>query len=274
MRAEMHPPFEIHATPGAEARPGPRRDCWRLEIPPGPQRSYRLAQLDDTTSRARNSFSWTPPLTLSLRARVSAPEIPGTWGFGLWNDPFSLSLGFGGGARRLPALPNAAWFFYASSHNYLSLRDDLPARGFLAQAFRSSNLPAPLLALASPALPLLAWPRLARQLRALLRRLICEDSFALAPDVTQWQRYSLEWRVDRVVFQAGDQTFESGITPRSRLGLVIWVDNQYLAWPPTGKLSYGVLANPVSAWLEVDELSVAVSRAAEGLCYNPAHAQP
>src|SRR5512144_3136865 len=96
---------------------------WRLEIPAGSAGRYRLAQLDDYSNLPRRAFPWQAPLSLSLRARASQSSLPGTWGFGLWNDPFALSLGFGG-ERRIPALPNAAWFFFASAPNYLSLRDD------------------------------------------------------------------------------------------------------------------------------------------------------
>ena len=78
----------------------------------------------------RREFSARPPLTFSLRARASSESIPGTWGFGLWNDPFGLSLGFGGNPFSLPALPNAIWFFHASPKNYLSFREDKPAQGF------------------------------------------------------------------------------------------------------------------------------------------------
>ena len=94
-------------------------------------------------------------LSLSLRARTSSISPAGTWGFGLWNDPFGLSLGFGGSPFRLPALPNAVWFFYASKQNYLSFTDDKARRhgkGFLAQTFRSPKFH-PLLILAGLALP-------------------------------------------------------------------------------------------------------------------------
>ena len=75
----------------------------------------RYSQEDN--SRIASDFS------LSLSARVSSDSIPGTWGFGLWNHPFGLSIGFGGSPWRLPALPNAVWFFGASEENYLSFRD-------------------------------------------------------------------------------------------------------------------------------------------------------
>jgi hypothetical protein len=34
---------------------------------------------------------------------------------------------------------------------------------------------------------------------------------------------------------------------------VIWVDNQYAAWPPSGRLSYGTLENHLQAWIEIDD---------------------
>jgi len=247
--------------PAAELRPGIADGSWHLEVPPGPAGSYRLAQLDDYTTLSRPHFPHRPPVTLQLRARVSDPQIPGTWGFGLWNDPFSLSLGLGGGTRRFPALPNAAWFFSASPQNYLSFREDKPARGFIAQTFRSTSLPAPLLALSAPLLPPLLWPRLARAIRPHFRCWIQEDSFSLfsmqtcqVSDPSEWHAYTLEWGRERVIFTVDGQTFESGISPKGPLGLVIWVDNQYAAFFPDGKLAYGTLANPQPAWLEIEDL--------------------
>jgi hypothetical protein len=87
---------------------------YRLSIPSGKANQYRLAQLDDYTQLRRKEFPLRAPVSLSLSARTSSESIPGTWGFGLWNDPFGLSLGFGGTPWRLPALSNAAWFFGAS----------------------------------------------------------------------------------------------------------------------------------------------------------------
>jgi len=256
MSITLKPEFTIHHTPEVEVQNGNQEGFWHLEIPHGPQGSYRLAQLDDYTSLSRKAFLHKSTLIFSLRARVSNPDIPGTWGFGLWNDPFSLSLGLGGGMRRFPALPNAAWFFYASSQNYLSFRDDLPANGFIAQTFQSPNLPAPLMTLAAPAFPLLLWPWIARKLRLIFRRWIPEDSSALDVDVTQWQSYALKWLEDRVIFTVDDQTFETRISPKAPLGLVIWIDNQYAAFPPNGKLTYGTLANHQSAWLEIEAFSL------------------
>src|SRR5688572_9729149 len=128
------------STPGASVGEHSSEDggkAYRLSIPVGPADKYRLAQLDDYAKLSRSQFLLRPPIRLSLSARTSSNSIPGTWGFGLWNDPFGLSLGFGGNPFRLPVLPNAAWFFGASEENYLSFRDDKPSQGFLAQTFRS-----------------------------------------------------------------------------------------------------------------------------------------
>jgi hypothetical protein len=93
-----------------------------LSIPAGKADQYRLAQLDDYAQLQRKDFPHPTPYSLSISARTSSDSIPGTWGFGFWNDPFGMSLGFGGSPFRLPALPNAAWFFGASEENYLSFK--------------------------------------------------------------------------------------------------------------------------------------------------------
>jgi hypothetical protein len=252
----MQTGLEIRRTPKAVVRPGANSGAWRLEIPAGPQGIYKLAQLDNYTTLPRAKFPYQPPLRLSLRARVSDLHINGTWGFGLWNDPFTLSLGLGGGMRRFPALPNAAWFFFASPQNYLSFQDDKPAKGFLAQSFQSKRIPTPVLALSTLGFPLLLWHRFARRLRPIFRRVIEEDSFALGVDVTQWHSYTLEWQKKQVIFKINNQTFITRISPKVPMGLVIWIDNQYAAFQPDGRFSYGTLENIQPSWLEIEAFSI------------------
>ncbi len=247
--------LERRSTPGAEVQA--LAHGWRLSIPAGPAGTYRWAQLDDYLQRRRSGFLWRPPTRLSLCARVSATDLPGTWGFGLWNDPFSVSLGLGGTARRLPALPNAAWFFFASPPNHLAVHDHHPAQGFLAATFASASVPPPLLALAALGLPLFAWPGSARLLRRLARRFVREEAINLAVDPSEWHSYSLEWREEEVRFAVdGAVCCETPISPRGRLGLVLWIDNQYAAFPPSGILHFGTLPNPEPAWLELDGVQV------------------
>jgi hypothetical protein len=241
-------------SPGAKVEEFSHNDhgkIFRLSIPAGPANQYRLAQLDDYTKIKRNKFVLHFPVRLDLSARVSSESIPGTWGFGLWNDPFGLSLGFGGNPFQLPALPNAVWFFGASKESHLSFRDDKPAQGFLAQTFRSPRFH-PLLISAALALPFSR-----KTTRGLMSRVIGEDGVRLDVDVTQWHRYRLDWREDRVTFEVDDaRVFESTVTPERPLGLVIWIDNQYAAFTPQGKIGFGVLENPEPAWLEIKDVKI------------------
>jgi len=252
-----------------------------LSIPAGPADAYRLAQLDDYAKLPRRRFPHhslilrhAQHIALSLLACTSSESIAGTWGFGLWNDPFGLSLGFGGNPFRLPVLPNAVWFFGASEENYLSFRnagrgDPAPtANGFLAQIFRAPRFH-PLLILAGLALPFSR-----RMTRRLLGRVIKEDGAQLwnnenrsrnnasklaesrVVDPTQWHRYRFEWSAKRVLFEVDDVlVFESPVSPNPPLGLVIWIDNQYAAFTPDGKIGMGVLQNE-AAWLEVKEITI------------------
>jgi hypothetical protein len=228
---------------------------YRLTIPEGSPGNFRLAQLDDYMGLPRRRFPWRSPLTISLQARTSRPDIPGTHGFGLWNDPFSFSFGFGS-SNLLPALPNAAWFFFASQPNHLSFRDDLPANGALAATFRSPRIPT---WLASPGLigaPLLLIPPASRLARKAASRIIRQDSAQLNHDPTEWHRYHLEWRGDRVSFYLDEQVvLVTNISPHGPLGFVLWIDNQYAAWTPEGRLKYGTLPSP-SGWLEVKNLNI------------------
>ncbi len=246
---------EAQKTAGSEVvalAPG----AWRLSIPGGPGGRYRLAQLDDYSRLSRHQFLWRPPAWLEVRARASETQLPGTWGFGLWNDPFTASLGLAGTARRIPTLPQAAWFFYASPPNHLALHDAHPAQGLLAATFASRRVPALVLMVAWLVLPLLAWPLTARLLRRAARCFVAEDALRLDLDPTYWHTYRLEWRADEVNFTVdGEPCFTTTVAPRGPLGRVLWIDNQYAAFSPDRRLRFGTLPNE-AAWLEVENIQI------------------
>jgi hypothetical protein len=244
------------ATKNSHAQP--TENGWRLGIEKGDAQSYRNAQLDDYSKLPRNQYSHRPStlFRMDLRARISTPSAAGTWGFGLWNEPFGLSLGLGGNPFQLPALPNAAWFFYASPPNYLSFKSPSTgnrggvASGFMAQTFRSPKFH-PLLFPAGLALPFSR-----KMTRKLLSKVIDEDSSALSVDPTQWHSYRLEWSPQGVAWDVDEtRVFESPISPNPPLGIVIWIDNQYAAFTPEGRIAFGVLENG-EEWLEVRDIVI------------------
>lgn len=261
--------MKSRTTPGASI--DKTENGYLLRIPEGDSSSYRFAQIDDYFGLPRRKFPH-HSLNLSLRAKTSGSSLRGTWGFGLWNDPFGMSLGFGGRRWQFPALPNAIWFFGASEENYLSFtsggrvsRPPLPGNGFLAQSFRSPKFHL-LLILAG-----LVFPFSRKLTREILGRVIEEDAVALwnaearfrnstsklvnsRIDPTQWHGYRLEWSQRRAAWYVDDAlVFESPVSPNPPLGLVIWIDNQFAAFTPQGKISFGVLEGP-EASLEVENI--------------------
>lgn len=257
----MIPGLQTRRNGGATVREL-EQGLWRLELPPGPAGVYRWGQLDDYMHHPRRDFPWRLPLDgrslrLELRARVSAANLPGTWGFGFWNDPFSASLGIGGTSMRLPALPNCAWFFYAGPPNYLAFRDTHPAQGLLAATFASPRIPSLLLAPGAVALPLLTFRAGARLVRRVASRLINEEGALVQGDPTAWRTYRLDWGEKSVSFFVdGEVVLTTPASPPGPLGLVLWIDNQYAAFPASGRLSMGASESPAPAWLEVKDITL------------------
>ena len=90
-----------------------------------------------------------------------------------------------------------------------------------------------------------------------MSKVIAEDGIRLGVDPCQWHRYRLEWSQNRIVWEVDDvQVFESDVSPNPPLGLVIWIDNQYAAFTPEGRIGFGVLENPEPAWLEVKDVEI------------------
>jgi hypothetical protein len=102
----------------------------------------------------------------------------------------------------------------------------------------------------------LALPFSHKLARKLLSRIVQEDSSVLSVDVTQWHRYKLEWKEMRSTFWVDDVlVFTSSINPRPPLGVIIWIDNQFAAFTPEGKIGFGVLPNH-EEWLEIKDLEI------------------
>lgn len=232
-------------------------DRAQLELPP--TRAYADAQLDDTQNLPRRALRWKPPLRFSLRARASPAAPRGTFGFGFWNDPFSLSLGMGGSARRLPAAPQCAWFFYGSPPHDLALAEGAPGWGWKAQVLSFRRLPPLLLAPVAAGGALLAsLPAPRRWAFRQARRFYRAEERMLDADPSAWHAYAVEWTGSAVHFSVdGGEVLRAVFPPLPPLGLVLWIDNQYAVASPEKGFGFGVLPLDRGQALELDDARMA-----------------
>jgi hypothetical protein len=220
---------------------------------------YSNSQIDDYQGLPRSRFAWYPPLRLTVRARFShaAEQLRGTAGFGFWNDPLLMTQ------KRLPAMPRAVWFFYASAPSHMKFDIDAPGHGWKAasiDAQRGATLVwAPLAPLLVPLMNLgpvysTCWPHIQRALR--IREAV------IPVDMTRWHTYVLHWGKEYSRFRlVGEGAGSSGPllaapSPRGPLGFVMWQDNQYLALTPWGYIRWGLLDVPSRQWMEVDHVEI------------------
>jgi hypothetical protein len=251
-RVAAAPPRAPSAAPGSALL----FDRAELRLPPA--RFYGDAQLDDTRNLPRESFQWRPPLRFSVRARTSIPDPRGTFGFGFWNDPFSISLGMGGAARKLPAAPQCAWFFYGSPPLDLPLAEGIPGAGWKAQTLTFRRMPTILLApIAAGGGLLAAFPPTRRWAFRQARRFYRARERLLEIDPSEWHEYVLEWSAASVRFLVdGRETLLSDHPPLPPLGLVLWIDNQYAVASPEKGFGFGVLPLEREQTLELENARI------------------
>ena len=215
---------------------------------------YTNAQIDDYHDLPRGRFTWRPPLTLTVRARFSHPqgELRGTAGFGFWNDPFLMT------GTRMPTLPRALWFFYASSPSDMKLDLGAPGRGWKAATIDALRPIAFLLApLALPAALLMNVPALRHALWPPIQRALNVRETRLDVPMTDWHTYAIDWGRERSAFSVdGEEVLPDAPSPQGPLGFVMWLDNQYMIVKPWGRFGWGLLDAPGRQWLEVDQLAL------------------
>jgi len=243
-------------TGGGSVRESPG-GTFRLIIPPT-TRGYAVAQVDDYRKLPRRRFPWRPPLRLSLRARALHPHPIGTLGFGFWNDPFTFSLGQSGAARRIPAAPQALWFFYGSPPSDMALVPGVPGHGWKASSLDTPTIPSLLLApIAAGAVALAQVPCLRHWVMRVALRAINADECLLDLDLREWHLYSITWLPEGASFEVDRETVLNVSTPPSGpLGFVAWIDNQYAVASPDGGFRFGILPTEKEQWLEIADLSL------------------
>lgn len=248
-----------------------------LHKPPATTDGYANSQIDDYQNLRRRDFLWRPPLTFSIRARFShaaiaptaaskvsaAPLTPtvdtltGTAGFGFWNDPFMMT-----DARR-PTLPRAIWFFYSAPPSNMDLALDVPGYGWKAATIDAQRpLFYTLLPTAPIALPLMHSKPIYRALWPIAQRAI-NVSEAMIPQLltpqlmTQWHTYRIDWQPKTAAFYIDDDLLmECQTPPRGPLGLVIWIDNQYMVVTPQGRVRHGFVASHKAEAMEIDWVQI------------------
>ena len=229
----------------------------RLSIP-RVRRGYADAQVDDTQGLPRDRLCWTPPLQLTVRARV-APDTPsGTFGFGLWNDPFAVSLGQRGAARRLPCGPRALWFFYASPPNEFGFTAG-PRSGWRAMSIDTPQIhPLWLTPAAVAAAALAQIPIVRRPVMRLALKQVAAAEAVLPCAVDELHEYELTWERSVATFRVdGDVVLRADRPPRSPLGFVAWIDNQYAIASPENGLRFGTLPTDAEQSLDLHVATIA-----------------
>jgi hypothetical protein len=224
---------------------------YMLSMPPIP-RGYADAQIDDTQGLSRERFLWTPPLRLAIRARIEPASPIGTWGFGFWNDPFAVSLGQGGAARRWPCGPRALWFFCASPPNEFGFTAG-PRNGWRAMSIDTPELhpllltPAALIAAALAQLPIIRHP----VMQLALKQVTASEAILPGPG-TDIHEYDLAWGKDEATFCVdGDVVLRAENPPTCPLGFIAWIDNQYAIATLEHGLHFGTLATDLGQSLHL-----------------------
>lgn len=257
--SELNPRWRRHLRGGASLVPTGQTLCLVNQDTHVGQ--YTDAQIDDYQGLPRRRFYWRPPLTMTVQARFSHPdgELSGTAGFGFWNDPFMMT------DRRLPTLPRAIWFFYASPPSNMKLDLYAPGWGWKAAAIDALR---PLFFLWLPTAPLaialMNVRPLYRALWPLGQRAIGVSEAPVKAELTDWHTYVIEWGAKRACFWVDDVlVLDSVPSPRGPLGFVMWLDNQYAIVTPWGRFGYGLLDAPGRQWMEVDKLVIEPERSTQ-----------
>ncbi len=212
---------------------------------------YTNAQIDDYHRLPRWRFPWRPPLTLTVQARFSTPDPPGTAGFGFWNEPLTRHW------DRLPALPQALWFLYTSPPSHIPLAVGVPGCGWKAAVLDARRPTALALAPTGPvALLLLNLPGFYRRLWPLYQRALGVAETVLTLDKTTWHTYQIVWGRRRACFRVDHEDVLTAPAPPGPLGLVVWLDNQYLIATPWGRLQSGLLAAADERYLEIARIEI------------------
>ena len=224
--------------------------AYRLTVPQADDRSYHNAQVSDYINR--HDFKHSAGVRLSLRAHVEGGSLHGTAGFGFWNHPFAPN-------ERGFRFPKACWFFFGSPPNDMALAKGVPGHGWKAATFDATGWPFyALLPTAPIAFLLMRIPALYDRLWPVGQRAIGVSEYALDKAMLyEPHDYVIDWCEGGVTFLVDGLTVhQSPHSPRSKLGFVAWVDNQYAVVTPKGRFKFGLVDVPAEQSLVVKQIRI------------------
>jgi hypothetical protein len=160
--------------------------------------------------------------------------------------------------QKLPAAPQAVWFFYGAPPNDFSFVRGGRGDGWKAVSLRAPAVPAALL-VPGAALTFLTGnaPVLRKWVVRAVQTAISAAEADLSVPLTEWHTYQLHWETARVRFEVdGVPVLDAPVTPRGPLGFVAWIDNQFAVLSERAGIRFGVVPTTAPAWLEIADLEI------------------
>lgn len=208
------------------------------------------AEIDDHRTAPRWNLNWSPPLTLTVRARFSHPagQLCGTAGFGFWNDPFDW-------VGNVESPPNAIWFFYASPHSDMAFVRGVSGSGWKAAHLNGGRAGGIAMSLGNY---LFRLPGMSKAVFAAAERRIKAAEEIVAVRMTDWHEYRLDWKPSEAIFAVdGVQVLRAPDPPNVPLGFVAWIDNNSTTMGPGKDFAFKRISIPQRQWMELGYVKIA-----------------
>jgi hypothetical protein len=207
------------------------------------------AEIDDHRTAPRWNLHWTPPLTMTVKARFSHPagQFVGTAGFGFWNDPFDW-------VGNVESPPNAIWFFYASPHSDMAFERGVSGNGWKAAFLNGGRANRLSIAVGNLFFRL---PGMSRLIFAVAERRLGAAEKVLEVGMTDWHEYRLEWTPLEAVFSVDAmEVLRAPNPPTMPLGFVAWADNNATSMGPGKDFAFKRIAITRRQWMEVAYIKI------------------
>jgi len=208
------------------------------------------AEIDDHRTAPRGKLPWTPPLRMTVRARMShqAGAMLGTAGFGFWNDPFDWA-----GNVQVP--PNALWFFYASPQSDMAFVPDVRGNGWKAATLNGGRADGLTMALGNFIFGLPGMSKLVFRLAQ--TRIAAHEKVLDDVVLTDWHTYRIDWLSHEAIFFVDEvQVFRAPNPPKGPLGFVAWADNNCTTMGPGRDFSFTRMQIEQRQWMELSRVEI------------------